>query len=223
MCAEPGAGSLTEPPVPSRWGGCTAPSPTSHATWSPARASCPSACRLSTASCSAASGCWRRKVGHGGQPQRGGQWGGARWHNLSAPPPFPAVHDSLSSVVTALTAERARLEDMQRALDRRRSAPRPGSAGPTGVRGAAGPGGAVLGSGGSGLGGAAPVLGVCCKSLWPRPNAGGLGDPAYTRTPLWDWGNVVGDLAQLSPSADPPAGPGATGWAAALPLALRFL
>lgn len=43
------------------------------------------------------------------------------------------VHDSLSSVVTALTAERARLEDMQRALDRRRSAPRPGSAGPTGT------------------------------------------------------------------------------------------
>ncbi|POI21532.1 hypothetical protein CIB84_014721 [Bambusicola thoracicus] len=43
------------------------------------------------------------------------------------------VHGSLSSVVTALTAERARLEDMQRALDRRRSAPRPGSAGPTGT------------------------------------------------------------------------------------------
>ncbi|OXB69512.1 UNVERIFIED_CONTAM: hypothetical protein H355_009822 [Colinus virginianus] len=43
------------------------------------------------------------------------------------------VHGSLSSVVTVLTAERARLEDMQRALDRRRSAPRPGSAGPTGT------------------------------------------------------------------------------------------
>uniref|UniRef100_H9H0E2 Oxysterol binding protein like 7 n=1 Tax=Meleagris gallopavo TaxID=9103 RepID=H9H0E2_MELGA len=43
------------------------------------------------------------------------------------------VHGSLSSVVTALMAERARLEDMQRALDRRRSAPRPGSAGPTGA------------------------------------------------------------------------------------------
>ncbi|KAF1410105.1 Oxysterol-binding protein-related protein 7, partial [Spheniscus humboldti] len=38
------------------------------------------------------------------------------------------VHGSLSSVVTALTAERARLEEMRQALDRRRSAPRPGSA-----------------------------------------------------------------------------------------------
>lgn len=164
-----------------------------------------------------------QKGGPRGAAPAGGTVGWGTMAQPLRPPPFPAVHDSLSSVVTALTAERARLEDMQRALDRRRSAPRPGSAGPTGVRGAAGPGGAVLGSGGSGLGGAAPVLGVCCKSLWPRPNAGGLGDPAYTRTPLWDWGNVVGDLAQLSPSADPPAGPGATGWAAALPLALRFL
>ncbi|NXJ96971.1 OSBL7 protein, partial [Corythaixoides concolor] len=38
------------------------------------------------------------------------------------------VHGSLSSVVTALTAERARLEEMRQALDRWRSAPRPGSA-----------------------------------------------------------------------------------------------
>ncbi|NXF91902.1 OSBL7 protein, partial [Eubucco bourcierii] len=38
------------------------------------------------------------------------------------------VHGSLSSVVAALTAERERLEEMRLALDRRRSAPRPGSA-----------------------------------------------------------------------------------------------
>ncbi|NXD72680.1 OSBL7 protein, partial [Eolophus roseicapillus] len=44
-----------------------------------------------------------------------------------------AVHGSLSSVVTALTAERARLEELRRALDRRRSAPRPGSAGNAGA------------------------------------------------------------------------------------------
>ncbi|XP_075299780.1 oxysterol-binding protein-related protein 7 isoform X2 [Opisthocomus hoazin] len=40
------------------------------------------------------------------------------------------VHGSLSSVVAALTAERARLEEMRQALDRRRSAPRPGHTGP---------------------------------------------------------------------------------------------
>ncbi|XP_051496281.1 oxysterol-binding protein-related protein 7 isoform X2 [Apus apus] len=40
------------------------------------------------------------------------------------------VHGSLSSVVTALVAERARLEEMRRGLDRQRSAPGPGSAGP---------------------------------------------------------------------------------------------
>ncbi|XP_068274736.1 oxysterol-binding protein-related protein 7 [Nyctibius grandis] len=38
------------------------------------------------------------------------------------------VHGSLSSVVAVLMAERARLEEMRQALDRRRSAPRPGSA-----------------------------------------------------------------------------------------------
>ncbi|KAF1574685.1 UNVERIFIED_CONTAM: Oxysterol-binding protein-related protein 7, partial [Eudyptes pachyrhynchus] len=43
------------------------------------------------------------------------------------------VHGSLSSVVTVLTAERARLEEMRQALDRRRSAPRPGSAGNAGA------------------------------------------------------------------------------------------
>lgn len=43
------------------------------------------------------------------------------------------VHGSLSSVVTALTVERARLEELRRALDRRRSAPRPGSAGNAGA------------------------------------------------------------------------------------------
>ncbi|KAM9214911.1 LOW QUALITY PROTEIN: oxysterol-binding protein-related protein 7 [Leptosomus discolor] len=43
------------------------------------------------------------------------------------------VHGSLSSVVAALTAERARLEEMRQALDRRRSAPRPGSAGNAGA------------------------------------------------------------------------------------------
>uniref|UniRef100_A0A8C4XJH5 Oxysterol binding protein like 7 n=2 Tax=Falco TaxID=8952 RepID=A0A8C4XJH5_FALTI len=43
------------------------------------------------------------------------------------------VHGSLSSVVAALMAERARLEEMQQALDRRRSAPRPGSAGNAGA------------------------------------------------------------------------------------------
>ncbi|NXE30485.1 OSBL6 protein, partial [Ardeotis kori] len=39
------------------------------------------------------------------------------------------VHGSLSSVVTALTAERARLEEMRQALDRRHAASRPGGAG----------------------------------------------------------------------------------------------
>ncbi|XP_064895769.1 oxysterol-binding protein-related protein 7 isoform X7 [Columba livia] len=43
------------------------------------------------------------------------------------------VHGSLSSVVAALTAERARLEEMRQALDRRHSAPRPGGAGNTGA------------------------------------------------------------------------------------------
>uniref|UniRef100_A0A8B9F4S1 Oxysterol-binding protein n=1 Tax=Amazona collaria TaxID=241587 RepID=A0A8B9F4S1_9PSIT len=43
------------------------------------------------------------------------------------------VHGSLSSVVTALTVERARLEELRRALDRRRSAPHPGSAGTAGA------------------------------------------------------------------------------------------
>ncbi|NWI92077.1 OSBL7 protein, partial [Pitta sordida] len=42
------------------------------------------------------------------------------------------VHGSLSSVVAALVAERARLEEMRRALDRQCPAPRPGSAGNTG-------------------------------------------------------------------------------------------
>ncbi|NXJ01428.1 OSBL7 protein, partial [Psophia crepitans] len=42
------------------------------------------------------------------------------------------VHGSLSSVVAALMAERARLEEMRRALDRRRSAPHPGGAGNAG-------------------------------------------------------------------------------------------
>ncbi|KAJ7427859.1 oxysterol binding protein like 7 [Willisornis vidua] len=39
------------------------------------------------------------------------------------------VHGSLSSVVAALVAERARLEEMRQALDRQCPAPRPGSAG----------------------------------------------------------------------------------------------
>ncbi|KAK2511552.1 Osbpl7 [Columba guinea] len=43
------------------------------------------------------------------------------------------VHGSLSSVVAALTAERARLEEMRQALDRRHSAPRPGGASSTGA------------------------------------------------------------------------------------------
>ncbi|NXY21232.1 OSBL7 protein, partial [Atrichornis clamosus] len=42
------------------------------------------------------------------------------------------VHGSLSSVVAALVAERARLEEMRQALDRQCPAPRPGSAGNTG-------------------------------------------------------------------------------------------
>lgn len=46
----------------------------------------------------------------------------------------PAVHGSLSSVVAALVAERARLEEMRQALDRQGPAPRPGSAGTAGVR-----------------------------------------------------------------------------------------
>ncbi|NXH97678.1 OSBL7 protein, partial [Pachycephala philippinensis] len=44
------------------------------------------------------------------------------------------VHGSLSSVVAALVAERARLEEMRQALDRQCPAPRPGSAGTAGVR-----------------------------------------------------------------------------------------
>ncbi|NXR75455.1 OSBL7 protein, partial [Pycnonotus jocosus] len=44
------------------------------------------------------------------------------------------VHGSLSSVVAALVAERARLEEMRQALDRQGPAPRPGSAGTAGVR-----------------------------------------------------------------------------------------
>uniref|UniRef100_A0A674GCC7 PH domain-containing protein n=1 Tax=Taeniopygia guttata TaxID=59729 RepID=A0A674GCC7_TAEGU len=44
------------------------------------------------------------------------------------------VHGSLSSVVAALVAERARLEEMRRALPRPGPAPRPGSAGTAGVR-----------------------------------------------------------------------------------------
>ncbi|NXX22744.1 OSBL7 protein, partial [Podargus strigoides] len=43
------------------------------------------------------------------------------------------VHGSLSSVVAALIVERTRLEEMRQALDRRRSAPRPGSAGSAGT------------------------------------------------------------------------------------------
>ncbi|NWW76699.1 OSBL7 protein, partial [Climacteris rufus] len=42
------------------------------------------------------------------------------------------VHGSLSSVVAALVAERARLEEMRQALDRQGPAPRPGSAGTSG-------------------------------------------------------------------------------------------
>ncbi|NWI49863.1 OSBL7 protein, partial [Calyptomena viridis] len=42
------------------------------------------------------------------------------------------VHGSLSSVVAALVAERARLEEMRQALDRQCPAPRPGSAGNAG-------------------------------------------------------------------------------------------
>ncbi|NXO88956.1 OSBL7 protein, partial [Certhia brachydactyla] len=42
------------------------------------------------------------------------------------------VHGSLSSVVAALMAERARLEEMRQALDRQCPAPRPGSAGTAG-------------------------------------------------------------------------------------------
>ncbi|XP_065506986.1 oxysterol-binding protein-related protein 7 isoform X3 [Caloenas nicobarica] len=43
------------------------------------------------------------------------------------------VHGSLSSVVAALLAERARLEEMRQALARRHSAPRPGGAGNAGA------------------------------------------------------------------------------------------
>ncbi|NXA79819.1 OSBL7 protein, partial [Thryothorus ludovicianus] len=42
------------------------------------------------------------------------------------------VHGSLSSMVAALVAERARLEEMRQALDRQCPAPRPGSASPAG-------------------------------------------------------------------------------------------
>ncbi|NXH69440.1 OSBL7 protein, partial [Hydrobates tethys] len=65
------------------------------------------------------------------------------------------VHGSLSSVVAALTAERARLEEMRQALDRRRSAPRPAGAGNAGVRDC------------RGLGRAAPGFGSC---QGPRPD-----------------------------------------------------
>lgn len=53
-------------------------SPTSRATWSRLRASCPSACPPSTASCSGASGSWRRKVGSGGGLSPTGGPGGGR-------------------------------------------------------------------------------------------------------------------------------------------------
>lgn len=69
-----------------------------------------------------------------GGPSRGRAGAGVPCHSPTACPCLPAVHGSLSSVVAALMAERARLEEMRQALDRRRSAPHPGGAGNTGVR-----------------------------------------------------------------------------------------
>ncbi|NWU14151.1 OSBL7 protein, partial [Cephalopterus ornatus] len=60
------------------------------------------------------------------------------------------VHGSLSSVVAALVAERARLEEMRQALDRQGPAPRPGSAGNAVVSDQGGPGSAALLGGGLG-------------------------------------------------------------------------
>lgn len=62
---EPPGALLTPMSHPPRWAACTAPSPTSRATWSRPRASCPSASPPSTASCRGASGSWPRKVGWG--------------------------------------------------------------------------------------------------------------------------------------------------------------
>lgn len=72
----------------------------------------------------------------GGLSLHGGGWGGptAGFGVLTASRVPPAVHGSLSSVVAALVAERARLEEMRQALDRQGPAPRPGSTGTAGVR-----------------------------------------------------------------------------------------
>ncbi|KAM6107980.1 LOW QUALITY PROTEIN: oxysterol-binding protein-related protein 7-like [Pterocles gutturalis] len=69
-------------------------------------------------------------MGGGAEPPWGseGCWGAV----LQPDPRVPAVHGSLSSVVAALTAERARLEEMRQALDQQHSAPRPGGAGNAG-------------------------------------------------------------------------------------------
>ncbi|KAF1465460.1 Oxysterol-binding protein-related protein 7, partial [Megadyptes antipodes antipodes] len=72
-------------------------------------------------------------LGPTGGPGGGRAGAGVPCRSLTNCPCLLAVHGSLSSVVTVLTAERARLEEMRQALDRRRSAPRPGSAGNAGA------------------------------------------------------------------------------------------
>lgn len=93
----------------------------------------------------------------GAEPRRGSWWWQGGWSGARPPAPsLPAVHGSLSSVVAALTAERARLEEMRQVLDRQRSTPRPGSAGNAGVRDC-GRGEAEQG----------------CPQLWVPPEPGG--------------------------------------------------
>uniref|UniRef100_A0A8C3N406 Uncharacterized protein n=1 Tax=Geospiza parvula TaxID=87175 RepID=A0A8C3N406_GEOPR len=81
------------------------------------------------------------------------------------------VHGSLSSVVAALVAERARLEEMRRALDRQCPAPRPGSAGTAAVRGR------------GGLGGCSGVPWPCQPCPGRRAPAGGLGSASPSPQP----------------------------------------
>uniref|UniRef100_A0A8B9R5Z7 Oxysterol-binding protein n=1 Tax=Anas platyrhynchos TaxID=8839 RepID=A0A8B9R5Z7_ANAPL len=112
------------------------------------------------------------------------------------------VHGSLSSVVVALTAERARLEEMRQALDRRRSAPRPGSAGPTGVRGA-------------GLRRVPGGTHGCRDLAGPRHRTGGLLVVGRSHDPLVARVGGDGGVPALAPApapAEPPRRPPCPAW-----------
>ncbi|RLV76425.1 hypothetical protein DV515_00016988 [Chloebia gouldiae] len=89
------------------------------------------------------------------------------------------VHGSLSSVVAALVAERARLEEMRQALHRQCPAPRPGSAGTAAVREHGGPGVLLLGS------------------------QRGAGCPLPLSAPSWLQGTGRGGLGSASPFPQP--------------------